>query len=62
MTQAPCVVTVCADVHRFSMWCRQRDADPAYDKATGQKLADMGSFVGGLTPDKLGDYIGKIFA
>ena len=30
-TQAPCVVTVCADVHRFSMWCEQRDADPAYD-------------------------------
>ena len=31
VTQAPCVVTGCADVHRFSMWCRQRDADPAYD-------------------------------
>ena len=31
VTQAPCVVTVCADVHRFSMWCEQRDADPAYD-------------------------------
>jgi len=31
VTQAPCVVTVCADVHRFSMWCRQREADPAYD-------------------------------
>lgn len=29
--QAPCLVTVCADVHRFSMWCTQRDADPAYD-------------------------------
>lgn len=29
--QAPCVVTVCADVHRFTMWCRQRGADPAYD-------------------------------
>ncbi len=29
--QAPCVVTVCADVHRFSMWCRQREAEPAYD-------------------------------
>ncbi len=29
--QAPCLVTVCADIHRFSMWCRQRDADPAYD-------------------------------
>ncbi len=31
VTEAPCVVTVCADVHRFSMWCAQRDADPAYD-------------------------------
>ena len=24
-------VTVCANMHRFSMWCEQRDADPAYD-------------------------------
>lgn len=31
VTEAPCVVTVCADVHRFTMWCEQRDADPAYD-------------------------------
>ena len=31
VTEAPCVVTVCADVHRFSMWCAQRDADPAYN-------------------------------
>lgn len=31
VTQAPCVVTVCADVHRFSMWCGQRDAQPVYD-------------------------------
>ncbi len=31
VTQAPCLVTVCADVHRFSRWCEQRDADPAYD-------------------------------
>ncbi len=29
--QAPCLVTVCADVHRFTMWCEQRGADPAYD-------------------------------
>ncbi len=28
---APCVVTVCADTHRFSEWCRQRDTEPAYD-------------------------------
>ena len=31
VTQAPCLVTVCADIHRFTMWCRQRDAEPAYD-------------------------------
>lgn len=31
VTEAPCLVTVCADVHRFSMWCRQREAEPVYD-------------------------------
>lgn len=31
VTEAPCVVTVCADVHRFTQWCEQRGADPAYD-------------------------------
>lgn len=31
VTQAPCVVTVCADVHRFTQWCEQRGAEPAYD-------------------------------
>ncbi len=31
VTEAPCLVTVCADIHRFSMWCEQRDAEPRYD-------------------------------
>lgn len=31
VVEAPCVVTVCADIHRFSMWCEQREAEPAYD-------------------------------
>lgn len=31
IVEAPCVVTVCADIHRFSMWCEQREAEPAYD-------------------------------
>ncbi len=26
-----CVVTVCADVARFSQWCELRDAEPEYD-------------------------------
>lgn len=28
---AGALVTFCADVHRFSLWCRQRDAEPGYD-------------------------------
>ncbi len=27
----PCVITVCADVNRFSLWCRERGAEPSYD-------------------------------
>lgn len=30
-TEAAAIVTFCADVHRFSLWCRQRGADPGYD-------------------------------
>ncbi len=37
-------------------------ANPAYDKKIGQELADMGAFVGALTPDMLGDYIGRLFS
>lgn len=37
-------------------------ANPIYDKNMGQLLADMGAFVGALTPDQLGDYIGRIFS
>ncbi len=29
--QAPVVVTFCADVRRFSLWCEQRGARPEYD-------------------------------
>ncbi len=32
-------------------------ANPAFDRRLGQKLADMGAFVGAVTPDRLGDYI-----
>ncbi len=28
---AQCVVTVCADVARFSAWCKERNAEPQYD-------------------------------
>jgi nitroreductase len=31
VVEAPVVVTFCADVRRFSLWCRQRGAEPRYD-------------------------------
>lgn len=38
------------------------EARPSYDRNLGQILANMGAFVGALTPEQLGDYIGKIFS
>ncbi len=29
--QAPVVLTFCADFNRFNKWCKQRNAEPAYD-------------------------------
>lgn len=31
VTSAPVVLTFCADFNRFSLWCRQRKAEPGYD-------------------------------
>ena len=31
IAQAPMLVTFCADMNRFSQWCKQRDAEPCYD-------------------------------
>jgi nitroreductase len=31
LTNAPVVLTFCADFNRFNKWCRQRNADPGYD-------------------------------
>lgn len=31
VTEAPVVLTFCADFNRFNQWCRQRDANPGYD-------------------------------
>ncbi len=30
-TQAPVVLTFCADLNRFRKWCEQRNAEPGYD-------------------------------
>ena len=31
VTEAPVMLTFCADFNRFNLWCRQREAEPGYD-------------------------------
>ena len=37
-----------------------KDANPSYDRIVGQKLADLGAHVGAMTPEELGDFVGKV--
>ena len=53
---------ITSGAHLSFLTALDENADPAYDKTIGQILANAGAFVGSITPDKLGDYIGKIFA
>lgn len=36
------------------------EANPVYDRRTAQQLADLGAHVGAMTPETLGDFMGKI--
>ena len=36
------------------------EANPSYDRNTAQKLADLGAHVGAMTPEALGDFMGKV--
>lgn len=39
-----------------------KQANPDYDRNIGQKLSNLGAFVGAMTPEQLGDYIGKMIS
>ena len=61
------LLRTCADIisggsKMIFLTALDRDANPAYDKNLGQKLADMGAFVGAMTPEQLGDYIRKMIS
>lgn len=36
------------------------EADPVYDRHTAQRLADLGAHVGAMTPQALGDFMGRV--
>ena len=43
-----------------SLTALDMEANPVYDRHTAQKLADLGAHVGAMTPEALGDFMGKI--
>ena len=36
------------------------EANPVYDRRTAEQLADLGAYVGAMTPEALGDFMGKV--
>ncbi|MDR0972383.1 MAG: nitroreductase family protein [Prevotellaceae bacterium] len=42
---APAVLTFCADFHRFSLWCRQSNAEPGYENFQSFMNAAMDTLI-----------------
>lgn len=45
VTEAPVVLTFCADFNRFNLWCRQRDANPGYDNFLSFMTASIDALI-----------------
>ena len=59
------LLKICADIigsgsKMIFLTALDKNANPSFDRNLGQKLADMGAFIGAMTPEQLGDYIGKM--
>ena len=59
------LLKVCSDIitagsKMLFLTALDREANPVFDRSIGQKLTNMGAFVGAMTPEQLGDYIGKL--
>jgi len=49
VTQAPVVLTFCADYNRVSKWCEQRDAEPGYDNFQSFMATAMDTLIAAQT-------------
>lgn len=49
VTEAPVVLTFCADFNRFNLWCRQRDAEPGYDNFLSFMTAAIDAIIAAQT-------------
>ena len=56
---------VCRDIiesgaKRVARTALDENAAPAYDRAVGQTMANLGAWVGAMTPEKLADFMAKV--
>mgnify|MGYP001453250665 FL=1 len=49
VTEAPVVLTFCADFNRFSKWCRLRNAEPGYDNFLSFMTAAIDALIAAQT-------------
>jgi len=49
VTEAPVILTFCADFNRFSKWCRLRDAEPGYDNFLSFMTAAIDALIAAQT-------------
>lgn len=49
VTEAPVMLTFCADFNRFNLWCRQREAEPGYDNFMSFMTAEIDSLLAAQT-------------
>ena len=49
VTQAPVLLTFCADYNRFSKWCEQRQAEPGYDNFQSFMATAMDTLIAAQT-------------
>ncbi|HNX84637.1 MAG: nitroreductase family protein [Bacteroidales bacterium] len=49
VTEAPVMLTFCADFNRFNLWCRQREAEPGYDNFMSFMTAAIDSLLAAQT-------------
>lgn len=49
VTEAPVMLTFCADFNRFNKWCRQRDAEPGYDNFLSFMTASIDAILAAQT-------------
>lgn len=49
VTEAPVMLTFCADFNRFNKWCRQREAEPGYDNFLSFMTAAIDALIAAQT-------------